>query len=223
MPEPAWLQRWIRRRHGDTGGRTRLSYHRLYILPTRQGWGFALLVVLMWLGATNYQLNLGFILTFLLAGIGIAAMHHCYRNLWGLTLLPAAPAPAFAGETARYPVVLLNPAPRRRIAVALDAGAAPVHCDVPDGGEISALVPCPVVRRGCYRPGRVRVTTVHPTGLFRTWSWIEPSIELVVYPRPEQEPPPLPEEPGGEAQGSPAQRPGDEDFHGLRRVSPPIR
>ena len=46
-----------------------LSQRRVYILPTRQGALFGAALLLMLIGSINYQLSLGFILTFLLAGM----------------------------------------------------------------------------------------------------------------------------------------------------------
>jgi hypothetical protein len=47
----------------------------------------------MLLAAINYQLNLGYALTFLLAGAGLVSMHVTHGNLRGLTLhlRPTAP------------------------------------------------------------------------------------------------------------------------------------
>ena len=58
-----------------------LAQRRVYILPTRQGLMFGLALVLMLIGSINYNLSLGFVLTFLLAGMGIVAILHSFRNI----------------------------------------------------------------------------------------------------------------------------------------------
>ena len=53
---------------------------RVYIMPSRAGYGFAALILLMLLGAINYNNSLGHLLSFLLVGVGHVVMHHSYRN-----------------------------------------------------------------------------------------------------------------------------------------------
>ena len=45
-----------------------LTQRNLYILPTKAGWGFCVTLLVMLLASVNYQLNLGYALTFLLGG-----------------------------------------------------------------------------------------------------------------------------------------------------------
>ena len=45
-----------------------LNQHNIYILPTRGGWAFGLTLLVMLVASINYPLNLGYVLTFLLAG-----------------------------------------------------------------------------------------------------------------------------------------------------------
>ena len=47
-----------------------LTQRNIYILPTHAGFMFAVTLVVMLLASINYQLNLGYVLTFLLAGSG---------------------------------------------------------------------------------------------------------------------------------------------------------
>ncbi|HSC63398.1 MAG TPA: DUF58 domain-containing protein, partial [Caldimonas sp.] len=63
-----------------------LTQGNVYILPTRAGWMFALTLLVLLLASVNYQLNLGYVLTFMLAGSGIVSMHITHGTLRGLTL-----------------------------------------------------------------------------------------------------------------------------------------
>src|SRR3954463_8731603 len=58
-----------------------LVQRRVYIVPTRLGWLFAVTLAILLIGSINYALSLGFALTFLLAGTALAAMVHTARNL----------------------------------------------------------------------------------------------------------------------------------------------
>jgi hypothetical protein len=77
------VQRWARERQGGDSQVTRLQPKRIYILPTGVGFVFAIMTFAMLLGSMNYNNNLSFVLTFLLAGLGLVSMHQCQRNLVG--------------------------------------------------------------------------------------------------------------------------------------------
>ena len=86
-----------------------LTQSTIYILPTRAGWAFGATLVVMLLTSINYQLNLGYALTFLLGGAGLVAMQQTHANLRGITLRVRSPQPGFAGEPAPIDIVLDNP------------------------------------------------------------------------------------------------------------------
>jgi uncharacterized protein (DUF58 family) len=174
-----------------------LSQRNIYILPTKAGLVFAATLVVMLVASINYQLNLGYILTFLLAGSGLVSMHLTHGNLRGLQLrLRAGPA-AHAGEPALLDVVCASPAGTRQ-AVALRFEDVATHgeraawCDVPGGGSQTlrlALVPA---TRGWHAVPLLRVETSFPLGLFRAWSHWRPALRVLAYPRPENPAPALP-------------------------------
>jgi hypothetical protein len=64
-----------------------LTQRNIYIVPTRAGFMFLLVLVVMLLASINYQLSLGYVLTFLLAGAGFVSMHlthntRCRSRSW---------------------------------------------------------------------------------------------------------------------------------------------
>jgi hypothetical protein len=70
-----WIDRiapLLRLARGPHVGDLRLDRRRVYILPTRAGLLFGLALFTMLLTAINYALALGYALTFLLAGVGLA-------------------------------------------------------------------------------------------------------------------------------------------------------
>lgn len=191
----------------------------MYILPTRGGGYFGLMVFTMLLGSMNYSNSLGFALTFLLAGLGFVSMHHSHRNLVNLRLRPARPAPVFAGDDAVFPVILANPSATARYTIYIDTGAGggPV-ADVPPGGETTVRLPVPAPRRGRLTCPRLRIYTEYPMGLFRAWSWAAPDRHCLVYPRPAGDLP-VAAPRAGTAAGRAALQAGREDFVGLRRYA----
>jgi uncharacterized protein (DUF58 family) len=216
----AWLKRMMDmapalpwRQPRLESGPISLTARRLYILPTRQGLLFAaLLVALLW-GSANYSLSLGYLFTFLLAGVGTVTMLHTQRNLSDLVLRPDAVHPVYAGETATF---RLHVDARGRSRFGLQLG----HDSASTGlGDITAsddhlVIHLPQPRRGLHRPGRLRLASVYPLGLFRCWTVFNLDWGALVYPTPAQQPLPLPPSSGpGEGGG---QRRGEEEFDGLR-------
>jgi len=220
-----WADAWMERRHGRSDGLTVLRYRRVYILPSRTGMIFALMLVAMWLGAINYGNSMAFLLTFLLCGLFLTAMNHTFRNIVGLRVAPGRPEPVFAGETALFPLFLENR--RRGARYDIVAGVPrPDHSvDIAPNTVARVDIPVPAPRRGHLLPGRIVIETRYPGALFRAWSWVRPGLRCVVYPAPEPGPGvPAPGRTGGRSHSG-SQDPGDEDFRGLRPYRPgdPIR
>lgn len=209
---------WIARRSPRQPGPVTLHRGRVYILPTRAGLYFGLLVFVMLLGSMNYSNSLGFTLSFLLAGLGLVCMHHTHRNLVNLRVDGGRQEPVFAGGHARFRLVLSNPSGTSRLALRIDCdeGEQQRIVDVPAGGEAIVQLDVPARRRGFLKAPRFRVHTEYPMGLFRTWSWANLDIECLVYPRPAGVTR-LPAAAAGIDYGTAEMHGGQEDFAGLRR------
>ena len=175
---------WARRRQGPDRLPLALERRRLYILPTRAGFGFGALILTMLAAGLNYTNSLALLLTFLLAGFALVAMHACHRNLLGVSLLEAAARPVFAGSNGVLRLTLENPSrlPRYRVRAALLDPLA-VALDLPAGTRAGLDLPIPPLRRGLQRIERLRISSSHPFGLFRVWTWVHAPIEVMVYPR----------------------------------------
>ena len=176
------LSNLIRGPRLDTG-RVTLDRRRIYILPTRRGLFFGLLLLLLLLGSINYALSLGFVLTFLLAGLGHVAMLHTYRNLRGIQIEQGVSPPVFAGDTAQFFISLEAPDPRPAIGLHFKK-QTPAWVDLIEPGAQSAAIPLMAQQRGWLQPGRFTVFTNFPLGLFRAWSYVDFGARCLVYPRP---------------------------------------
>ena len=220
---PAWRtwRRWFYGYRAPEQGVIVLSHRRVYILPARLGLMFGATLLIMLIGSINYVLSLGYMLTFLLAGMGVAGMVHTVRNLARLAIQPGRVEPVFAGEAAQFRLHLENAAPWERPAVMLRhaPSGAQMVADVPASGGLEVVLPIPATRRGWLPIGRVTLETRYPIGLFRAWSYIEPDLRALVYPRPEASPLPAPaaEAATGAMQASAR---GTEDYAGLRGYQP---
>lgn len=175
-----------------------LHQRNLYILPTRGGWLFALTLLTLLLAAINYQLSLGYALTFLLAGSGLASMHLTHATLRGLTLRLRPPEPVFAGDAAMLELSLQSSASRARHGIGVatlaagDDGPRWVHVDLEPGGYAAVQLAVVGAARGWCELPAIVLESRFPLGLFRVWSVWRPASRLLVYPAIENPGPPLP-------------------------------
>ena len=215
------FEAWVTRHQRPSREPIRLDRRRIYILPTRQGYAFALLLFLLFLWSINYSNSMGFAFTFLLAAVALNSMWQAHDNLLGLIVHSGGAEPVFAGQEARFDFRLENPRKAPRHGIALQwRDRAPLYADIPAQGSATVALAVPAERRGWLRPGHLRVLTRFPLGLFQSWSWVEFDAACLVYPRPRgQRPLPaaLPGTPGG---GSSELGSGSEDYAGFRQYAP---
>jgi uncharacterized protein (DUF58 family) len=192
-----------------------LRQQRVYILPTRPGLAFAMALIVMLIGSINYNLSLGYILTFLLASMALVAILHTFRNLVHLHITPGRVEPVFAGEIAWFELFVENRSGYDRCSISLWHQGKATQCDVASGRGTTVSVPVAAQQRGWLAPGRITVDTRFPVGLLRAWSYIQPDMRCLVYPKPDDGLLPLPEPSGGSGEKRVAGG-GSDDFAGLR-------
>ena len=194
-----------------------LVHRRVYIVPARLGIFFAATLVILLIGSINYALALGFALTFLLAGLGLAGMVHTARNLARVGISTGRAEPVFAGESAQFRLYLDSRVRYDRPAIlARHVGSGSQFViDIPAASIAEVVLAVPARHRGWLPLGRVLLETRFPLGLFRAWSYVEPDARCLVYPKPERSP--LPAQIGEAAAGAlRSQATGNDDFSGLR-------
>jgi len=209
------------RRSVNGGGAIVLGHRRVYIVPSRLGLLFGGTLAILLVGSINYALSLGFALTFLLAGMGIAGMVQTARNLAQLSVRAGRCDPVFAGEGARFRLGLSNTGgfDRPEILLRHTASGAQTTVDIAADSATDAMIAVPAQRRGWLPLGRVMLETRFPLGLFRAWSYVEPDSRCLVYPRPEASALP-PVASSAQAGGARAHAQGSDDFSGLRAYQP---
>jgi uncharacterized protein (DUF58 family) len=225
-----WVQtrrdRMLARATARDQGEVTLGQNRVYVLPTRPGLAFALLLLALLLGSINYNLGLGHGLTFLAGSCALVDMVFTVRNMMGLHLRPGRADAVFAGEEAPFELLATNPTrrPRYAIRVDLDDVREPRHAlDLEAGGSAALTVRTVSRTRGWLRAPRVRLTSSFPLGLFGAWSYWQPDSRVLVYPFPEEGAPPLPLAGTPDAAGNGGA--GGDDFAGVRTYQPgdPLR
>lgn len=215
-------QAWWKARHPASDEQL-LTQRNVYIVPTKVGAAFLLTQGVLLIAAINDQLSLGYALTFLLAGCGLASMHTTHGNLRGLQLALQPPEAGHADEDLPLRIRLHN-AGRARFGVGLRLAESPsaslAWADVPAQGSAELGLSWRAPGRGLHELPVLRVETRFPLGLFVAWSYWRPASRQWVYPAVERPAPPLPAgrprdglAPVG-ASARPAQ--GGDEFHGVR-------
>lgn len=206
---------WIERRLLPVPS-LRLSHREIFIFPSRGGWLFIVVGLLILIGASNYQNNLGLLLAFWLMALGLLAKFLSFRNLLGIQVRAGDPPPAFVGEAVPFPIWLNDPEGRAHaaISVSLDASHDDAY-DVPNQTAVCAELPVPALRRGWLEMPRFCLQSMAPFGWLRVWSWPKLQARALVYPAPIA--PPWPLQPQGDGDGKHAKPiSGSEDFAGHR-------
>lgn len=220
IPRPGRFDRFLKRRYVRTG-ELRLSRERIFILPTYYGLVFALAIFVMLMGALNYNNSLAFMLTFLLGGVGLIATFHTYKNVSELVVQPAKATPAFAGQPARFTLLIDNRNGAPRYAVSLKAHPRhPVLVDVEADAVTPVEICVPTTKRGKVPLGILTVETRFPLGIYHAWSYVKSDMQCVVYPAPAAAGRlPLPDSDERGVRASHQQH-GTDDFLGFRDYQP---
>ena len=198
----------------------RLSYKRIYILPTRRGLGFVMLIALLLLIAFIYNNNLVYLLSFLLASLFFITILHTVKALEGLVIRKGRSPNIFAGEFVENSLIIENSSHTSRYSVQLGLDKDNMQAvDINAQQNTRISLPQRASKRGWFMSSRPTVASCYPFGLFRAWNNLDIELKTLVYPQPIMQDCPLPENNSSDnAQGN-AQK-GQDDFYGLQSYQP---
>ncbi|WP_425501568.1 DUF58 domain-containing protein [Pseudoxanthomonas kalamensis] len=190
-----------------------IGRRRVYVLPTRFGLFFAVLLLAMLLGALNYNNNPALLLALLLGATAMASMIVAHLQLSGLQVQALSAEPVPAGQAIVLHLALSAADPRPRRGLRVETG--PAHAYLPAWRDSTvAILELPTQRRGWLPRQRIRLSSTQPLGLALAWAWVWPDSALLVYPAAEPQGPPLP---SGQGQAERSRlSPAGEDVHHLR-------
>ena len=179
---------WIDARNPRSKTAIELHNRRLYILPTRFGYLYAVMVFVLLLAAINYQNSMAYAMTFMLTALGIISLWQTHRNLLGLSIGLRTPQPVFQGERLNLSFELFNPLRGNRYAVGIQYQQhSPVYARIDAEQHADLTMSLQASRRGRYRPATLTVFTRYPTGLFHAWGLLKYDLPILVYPQPQHD------------------------------------
>jgi uncharacterized protein (DUF58 family) len=133
----------------------------------------------------NYQNNMTFALTFLLATLFVVGVLHTFANLSGLKIHAVHAQPAFPGQQSEFEILIERSKDRAHVSLrTLWPGSTEVVTNLTEGNSARVKLHAAVGERGWYSPGRLLLESTYPLGLLRCWTWLDLDLCALVYPHP---------------------------------------
>lgn len=213
------FKRWLRRRIPPQSKIT-LNQRSIFIFPTRIGFVFSALLILLLLGAINYENSLIFGLTFWLGGVFFITIFYTYRNLAGITIELQKCGTGFVDEDIKFSIEITRPKNFNRESIQLGwPNAVKQWAELYDNESTTVDLFVKAKQRGWLNPERLLIETRFPLGLLRAWTWIDLDAKAIVYPQPL-----FYEHPqmnlGSDDEGHLSHRIGSDDFYDMRNYQP---
>ncbi|WP_261663513.1 transglutaminaseTgpA domain-containing protein [Deinococcus sp. Marseille-Q6407] len=188
--------------------------------PSRAGLGFLLAVLLSLVGCINYDLSLGYALTFLLAGVWMTSAAYAARQARDTQARLLAPAHGTAGGSAEYQLEVRRRGQGLPFRAELTGAGGSQALTVPAQAEVATFGwELPLLTRGLHDPA-ARLSLYDPLGLWRVTRELHPPQPLLVWPRPEAQPPALPQQALVSGTEGMQRVRGEQEFSGLRPYQP---
>jgi len=222
---PQFLEQFIQnfsdKRQPEFSHQITVNRHQLYILPTRHGVAYFIVLLLILFGSINYEISLGFMLTFLLGSLGLLGMIYTHQNLNRLNVKIGRAEPVFASQNILFPLHISQASstshPNLKF---LSETGQTITAHLVNKPTTECKLPFTTTHRGYISPGRIKIYTEYPLGLFHAWSWLKLDSRCLVYPAPALQHHPLiftDESNTGQAS---SELQGVDDFFGIRQYHP---
>jgi uncharacterized protein (DUF58 family) len=195
-----------------------IGRRELYILPTRVGWYYALILAALFGIAVKFDNQSAFMMLFILVAVGLIAMVYTHNNVIGLSMTSHPSKSVFLGSAAIFPITLINQSPKPRDAVWLIAGGFHQLTALGANTQQTIELKLPTVQRGYLPCEPVNLSSLYPIGIFFCWTKRFISSErCLVYPQA-LDLVPFPEDGSnqGKEQATANVRIGAEDYAGMK-------
>ncbi len=181
-----FIQNWADKRQPESHHQVEVTRHRLYILPTRHGIAFFIMLLLILFGAINYENSLAFMLAFLLGSLGLLGMIYTHQNINRLKVRIGRAESVFAGQNILFPLTITQTGMQLRPGIKLESETGQsISLHLINEKNIACKLPMASHHRGYVSPQRIKLFTEYPLGLFHAWSWLNLKARCLVYPAPD--------------------------------------
>jgi uncharacterized protein (DUF58 family) len=212
-----WNQ-WIKKRK-TAGNPQILEANTVYILPSGFGCAYGFLLLTLFSGAINYQISTVFLMTFLLAVIGLVSAWEAHANLKELSIKLIAIKDAQSGTPAQITLLIQgNNKMRYGLEFKLPNQPASRLEMIPAEG-MQYVLPIETSHRGCFPLPRIVISSLFPFGIFRVWGYASFDAQYYVYPEPVY--PEFWPSPVSVHQERKRDTPGDDEIYDLKQVEDP--
>lgn len=180
------VENWADKRQTTTHNTATIDPRHLYILPSKSGLFFFFILLVIFIGAINYENNLAFLLCFLLASISVLCMIFTHLNIKNIQLNTNPPPAVFSGQTAYFPITLKHANTQSSMSFKIEADKNKninIHTLKPNE-DLTIQLPVKTQQRGYQSLPRIKIYTRYPLGLFYAWSWLKMTSKCLVYPAP---------------------------------------
>lgn len=165
-----------------------LTSKNVFILPTRFGFAYLFLVLLLFFLGTNYQNNAIMLLSYLLASLFITVMIHSFFNFSGLSFLSQKTHSGFSQQAISLPLSIITHKEHFDLnfcfAKTADFDMDKVHLNLCKTGKTKITLPVHFFKRGIFQLGRLKISSEYSLGLFVTWTHLDFNQQVIVYPMP---------------------------------------
>ena len=162
-----------------------ISRRQLYILPTKIGWYYILILFALFAIAIKFNNQPAFIMLFLLISISLIGMLYTHNNVIALSITNHPAKNIFCGESAIFPVTIKNDSDKHRYALWLISGGFSQLFALKPYQHKNIELKQPSVQRGYLPCEPINITSQFPIGLFFCWSKrFNSQQRCLVYPQP---------------------------------------
>jgi len=163
----------------------KVGRRQLYILPTRIGWYYGLILIALFAIAVKFDNQPAFMMLFILVAIGMVAMVYTHNNVIGLELNSHPSNNIFAGEPALFPVTIQNNSRSARHAVWIICAGFHQLANLKANQSHTFELKLPSVQRGYLNCDPINLSSQFPIGVFFCWTKrFNTEQRCLVYPQP---------------------------------------
>ena len=211
-------QQWVNIRNPAKNPKI-LNANNVYIFPSAFGWIYAFVVISLFTGAINYQMSTAFLMTFLLAIIGLVSAWEAHANLKDMQIQLISIEDAELGTPAQLKL-FIQTNDKQRFGLEFQIADQPKTRleKIPTEG-LTFILPIKTNQRGCFSLPRIVISSYFPFGLFRVWGYAFYPGSYYVYPAalsPDFWPPP-----SSVVSNKTNDKAGNEDLYELKQVENP--